>query len=233
MNKKELDREEAVELRKKGKSVGEIANLLHISKSSASIWVRHVELTDDQKTKLSEQNPFNSGHSIEIRKRRNDAIKKSWENKRMNFQQMGEQDAAKGNHLHMQGCMLYWGEGTKRRNACIMINTDPDLLKHFIRFLIECYDISPNDIKFVVKSFKDHNISSEDTALYWSDTLGLPLSSLTRIDMDWDKKDVKKKKNVHKYGLCQVYVCRTDIVQRIFGAIKYYAGIQNLDKWIG
>lgn len=46
------EREKAIKLRQKGIGVKQIAKLLHISRSSASIWVRHVKLTAKQKAIL-------------------------------------------------------------------------------------------------------------------------------------------------------------------------------------
>ncbi len=45
----------AIKLRQKGKSLNEIAHDLRVSKSSASIWVRHVQLTKKQRTALKKR----------------------------------------------------------------------------------------------------------------------------------------------------------------------------------
>jgi len=63
---KNLEQNEAVRLRKKGVSMGEIATTLGVAKSSVSSWVRDVPLSVGQRTKLNK-----NGHSIDaIEKRR-------------------------------------------------------------------------------------------------------------------------------------------------------------------
>lgn len=47
--------------------------------------------------------------------------------------------AAERDWLHVAGCMLYWGEGNKGKNDLAITNSDPDLLRLFLRFLRECY----------------------------------------------------------------------------------------------
>ena len=45
----------ARELRKKGKSMKEIAKKLKVSKGSVSLWCKDIELTENQKLKLHKQ----------------------------------------------------------------------------------------------------------------------------------------------------------------------------------
>jgi len=51
--KKEL-KKRARKLRKEGESVGKISKILQVSKGSVSLWVRDIELTEEQKEKLKD-----------------------------------------------------------------------------------------------------------------------------------------------------------------------------------
>lgn len=55
---KNLERESAQQLRRDGHSLNEIVQRVPISKSTASLWVRDIELTPDQLQRLRD----NSGH---------------------------------------------------------------------------------------------------------------------------------------------------------------------------
>ena len=52
MRKKDEEKSKAIELRKNGVSIKQISKILGVSKSSVSVWVREVVLTDKQEEKL-------------------------------------------------------------------------------------------------------------------------------------------------------------------------------------
>jgi predicted transcriptional regulator len=53
MKKRIIEQNLAIDLRKQGKSIKEIAKILKVSQGSVSVWVRHIILTDEQKKILS------------------------------------------------------------------------------------------------------------------------------------------------------------------------------------
>ena len=52
-----------------------------------------------------------------------------------------------------QGCMLYWGEGSKKRNSVQFTNSDADMLELFLRFLRQCYGVLDERVAFSVNCF--------------------------------------------------------------------------------
>jgi len=56
LNKKIAERDQARALRQQGLSINEICKLVSAAKSSISVWVRDVELTEDQKKSLDDRN---------------------------------------------------------------------------------------------------------------------------------------------------------------------------------
>jgi len=58
--------------------------------------------------------------------------------------------------LYGLGLGLYWGEGTKSNSKVIRLgNTDPDLIKSFMDFLITFFGIKKADLKFGLQIFTD------------------------------------------------------------------------------
>ena len=54
------------------------------------------------------------------------------------------------------GLGLYWGEGTKANKTSVRLgNTDPRLIKAFIKFLTEIFNIKKNDLRFALQIFTD------------------------------------------------------------------------------
>jgi len=221
------ERKEARKLRKEGgMAVGKIAKKLGVSKSSVSLWVRDIELTEEQEVMLEVCNPI---RNTQIRG--NNGLKEKCRNIREKWQTQGRHKAKTKNSLFAAGCMLYWGEGSKNRNSVVFCNSDPDMVAMFVSFLRKCFDVHDEDIVISVNCFTDiHSI--EEIQRFWLDRLSLFPRNLRKAIVNYHSSISKKKRGGKlPYGTCRVVVNRTEIVQQIFGAIKEIAGIQD-DKWL-
>ncbi|MDP3948767.1 MAG: hypothetical protein Q8Q17_02355 [bacterium] len=68
------------------------------------------------------------------------------------------------------GLGLYWGEGNKKnKNAIRLGNTDPKLIKNFIRFLIVILGIDKSRLKFGLQIFSD--MPKNKSLGFWIDEL--------------------------------------------------------------
>lgn len=223
---KEKEKCKAKELRKQGISLNEISNRLGISKSSASIWTRDIQLTPGQYEKLYERNLFTL---------KSNGWKKRSENykeKRRQYQGLGRQDARKKDLLHAKGCMLFWAEGSKTKNAIIFVNSDPDMMVLFSEFLSKSMEVKSEEIKVSVNCHLGNGLTVNQIENYWLKLLSLPRSCLNKTTIDRTSKYSKKlKKNKLVNGVCRMVVHNTEKAQRLFGAIKEYAHIEN-DKWL-
>jgi transposase-like protein len=217
--KKQL-KEKARYLRKVvGKSIKSIAKELGVSSSSVSIWVKDIELTKTQKQKLK-ATMLNAGTK---------ASAKMYREKRISCQKAGFSEIRE-NNLHLAGCMLYWGEGSKGKNSVVFTNSDPHMMNIFLRFLKECYGTNDENISVTCHS---HVLSTKklyEVEAYWLKVLNLPAECLRK---GFVETRIPKRKSVkYPYGICTLTVNKTDLVQRIFGSIKGYAGIQDEEMWL-
>ncbi len=70
-------------------------------------------------------------------------------------------DSADKVFLYGLGLGLYWGEGTKMNKYAIRLgNTDPEIIKLFIKFLVEIYSVDKNKLRYGLQLFNDSNIES-------------------------------------------------------------------------
>jgi hypothetical protein len=70
------------------------------------------------------------------------------------------------------GIGLYWGEGNKANQYSVRLgNTDPELLKTFMRFMIELFSVKKEDFHFTLQIFSDINV--EQALSYWIKELGV------------------------------------------------------------
>ncbi len=111
---KPRERQLARELRRDG-PYKRIAARLGVSPASVVTWTRDITLSEDQH---SENRRGRGGpwHAEDIC-RRAAAWAERCRVRRAAWQEEGRSRARAGDPLHLAGCMLYWAEGTKGRNA--------------------------------------------------------------------------------------------------------------------
>ena len=152
---------------------------------------------------------------------------------RARAQEAGRALARRGETLHTAGCMLYWAEGDKGRNQVRLSNSDPELLRFFVRFLRTYFDLEDKDIRLTCHLFADHLERQREIERFWLTQLGLGETSLLKSVVNvYSNHSKRKRLNMLPYGTARVSVNRTSILQSIYGAIQEYAGISR-DAWLG
>jgi AcrR family transcriptional regulator len=221
--KREL-RIKARQLRSEGRSVGEIAAMLGVAKSSVSYWVRDITLTDAQVERLLENKRNNKGRLRGAHRNR-----EKFRQLRLTYQEAGRAAARQGRLLHMAGCMLYWAEGSKDRNTLYFVNSDAHMLQMFMRFLREELCVPEESITIRIHCHSEDPLRQKQVENYWLATLGLPEASLRKTLY---KKGSEIVHNVLANGVCAIRVnSSTKYVQHIYGAIQEYGGFDNPD-WL-
>ncbi len=225
--KKEKE-QQAVKLRKQGQSIKQIAKELKVSPGSVSIWAKDVRLTQKQ---IHDLRVRGSGFG------RPEAAK-AWSEKnrkkRRKYQELGREDARQNNAEHAMACMLYWGEGAKRnnKNTVKITNGDSSLLKMFVSCLKNFFSVEEERIRLYIRYFPDNDLDVDEVEHHWKCELNLQKA---KCHLSESNDPRSKKADIGKlpYGLCQVALGSTEIVQRIFGSIKEYANIPDKDQWLG
>ena len=223
----------ARELRRKGESIREIARQLCVSKGSASLWCRDIILDKAQVEKLFERERLGSVAGR----------MKAWEwhrqEKRHRFEQLHKigYDAVKvssNNDLFLLGLAIYWSEGSKNDGRVLLTNSDPHMIRLYVRWLTECFEIKSNQITCRVTINELHSDRKEEIEHYWSDIVGLPLSQFTKtttIHSKWTK--LYENRNTY-YGVLAVHVQKsTDLSYRVMGSIDRLREVGDLHGRIG
>lgn len=96
----------------------DIERRLGVARSSVSLWVREIELTDHQQEELN-------ARGVSARSR---GISVYYRARRRTFQDEGRALARRAESLHAAGCMLFWAEGSRQRNSVHLTNSDPAML---------------------------------------------------------------------------------------------------------
>jgi transcriptional regulator with XRE-family HTH domain len=222
---KTAEREEARRLRREeGRSVKELAALLGVSRSSISLWVRDIKLTDEQYAALRHRmggridgSRVNTARALERRR----------------HEQASGRDAARRQDVtHAAGCMLFWAEGSRDRNAVKFTNSDPAMIRFFLSFLRECFGVLDEKVALTCNLFADHLERQREIEDFWLGLLELPRSSLRKSTVNhYSKYSQKKRRNKLPYGTCRLAVYDTALTQHIYGAIQEYAGFDR-EEWL-
>jgi transcriptional regulator with XRE-family HTH domain len=220
---KTVERIEARRIRRvEGASMKKIARQLGVSVSSVSLWVRDIELSPEQRAAL--RNKMSGGWSanaIAARRRRTMS------------QQGGRALVRDADPMFVAGIMLFWAEGAKARNEVSFVNSDPELVRFFARFLRQFYGVPNDRFRVACNLFADHLACQREIEQFWLDLLELPRSCLRKSMVNiYSKHSQKKRRGRLPYGTCKLVVCDTAVVQSIYGAIQEYAGFDR-PAWLG
>jgi hypothetical protein len=219
-------REEARRLRRLGMSIIAIAKIVKAAKSSVSTWCRDIPLTEEQEEALRFSN-----ERYEAQAKGAKANVDIHREKRRLYQEEGRQQAREGDALHLAGCMLYWAEGKKGRNSIGFVNSDPSMMIVFVRFLREVFNVKNDKIKIRIVAYLSDGITVDDIKTFWLETLDLDWSNLTKSRFNGQPKSSQQKGRKLTYGVCELYVGGTNLIQHIYGAIQEYSGIDK-PEWL-
>lgn len=122
------EQEHARELRAKAWTLREIADELGVAKSSVTRWVRDVEFDPTvRRSRRTDRLPRGTDHPLRRRKLAEIAECHEWGRKQI--VELSDRD------LLIAGTALYAGEGVKRDGEVALANTDPALVRLFLRWL--------------------------------------------------------------------------------------------------
>ena len=203
---------EAVILRKKGLSYNEIRHQLPVSKSSLSLWLKHVPLSARHKARLyTKQIRVLSLGSQSQKERRKREVDKIIAEAKAEVHLPLSQETFK-----FLGAALYWAEGSKTKNFEIT-NSDPLLIAFMVQWFQKVFGVSPKTFKVHLNMYPQQN--ERGIKRFWSKLTGIPLGNFGKSFIKPVSKNYKKN-NLY-YGTVKVRVPKgTDMKLKIFAWIQ-------------
>ena len=96
--------------------------------------------------------------------------------------------------------MLYWAEGTKKGDTVDFANSDPKMIKLFMRFLREICGVAESRIRVYLYAFDNQNIVA--LKRFWSKITHIPLAQFTKPYIR--KTDGKTKNQKMPFGMIHI-----------------------------
>lgn len=222
------DRQQALKLRIQGKSYTEIADLLNIPKSTLSGWFHDLHLSGSARKRLESRVNLRSFAGL-MEKNRLQTVSAQKRAKEIRFSSAKEITTVTKRDLFLLGVALYWAEGHKRTivkdgkertyHPVSLSNSDPKLIKLFLKFLREICDVKEEQIYAELRIYQHHNAGS--LLKFWSQQTNIDTSRFAKFYYGVSKSTLHKRPyNILPYGTIQIRVNSTELYHRIMGWIE-------------
>lgn len=211
------EKNEAIDLRKRGMSLKGIARELNVSRGSVSYWIRGVVLPPTSETELKKR------RIISDEKRRTTVFNKTAYKLRILEQNcVSSMGPISQRDLFVAGLMLYAGEGAKHRaphsQRVEFTNADPFISQIFVQFLLKCCSVERRDIRLRLFLYED--MDENAAKQFWGRSLELPLGQFSKTLIKKRIGGLPSRKA--EYGTIHVLVYNKALFQKIMGWIKAF-----------
>lgn len=171
------EKQKAIELRKKGYSYRDILSEMRVAKSSLSLWLKDLPLTDEEKAFLKNRRRSNISRGrirsgAALRRRRMDRENIILNEAKAEFIKFCEDP------LFYIGVSLYWAEGSKRNNGFGFTNSDGEMQKVMISWIEKYLKVPRNLLQLRLYTHKP--FAHEHQEEYWQNQLGVDLSQFRK-----------------------------------------------------
>ena len=197
---------EAIRLRKEGLAYSLIRQRVPVSKSTLSLWLRDVELTQEQKQKILiglEKSRFIVGEKKKAdRRRRTELVKQEAEK---------EFIVLSKNPFFFVGLSLYAAEGDKSQERVKFANSDPNLIMLMMKWFREICNISED--RFRIALHTHDLLCNEDVISYWVDITKVPKTQFHKLYVK--KSSLRQRRNILYNGTCSIVINSKDLFRKI------------------
>jgi hypothetical protein len=221
------DKFKAYKLRVAGRSYNEIAKLLGIPKSTLSGWFSDLILPQEAQDRLKKRVYEKSVQALMKRNLAQTylAEKRSRQTRSLSKTEIGQLN---DRDLLIAGIALYWAEGYKRpilKNGKIktyhpvrITNSDPLLIKTFLRFIREVCCVSEEKIRASIRIYEHQN---EAYLLnFWQNITGISTNRFGKTYSGVSISSQRKRPfNILPYGTIQIGISDTNLYHKIMGWI--------------
>jgi len=209
-----MEKQKALEMRKREMSYGQIKKALGISKSTLSNWLKDYPLSEKRVRELRDSEQKIEKFRETMRKKRDARLSIFYHEEKLRVFPINKRE------LYLAGLFLYWGEGLKSQTSAKLLisNTDPAVIKFFIYWLEKSLGVTKDRMRVQLHLYRNMVIDKEID--FWVKTLGLDKSQFCR---PYIKNNLSSKIN-HRggfgHGTCNLGVGDARLSERVLMALK-------------
>lgn len=208
------EHQEALRLRKFGKSYAEIREILGVSKGTLSMWLKDYPLSPTRIRALRDWNAKRIEHYRETRKKKREAaLRVVYKAETTIIGRLSERD------IFITGLFLYWGEGAKTKMTEVSLaNTNPAIAKAFIDWLERSFGIKRNQVRIRLHLYKDMNIHAE--TMFWSRILHVSPDCFKKPYIKRSRLSDLSYKSGFGHGTCNALLSNAMVAKRVLMGLR-------------
>lgn len=225
MKKLVQEKNEAIRLRRLGYSYQDIIRHIPVAKSSLSLWLNGIILTQDELELLGKR-IVEQKKNGRLKSGLVNSLRKSEREKRVSEVAKREFHENIRNKLFFVGIALYWAEGAKKSDRFQFINSDPDMIILMVKWIEKFLKVPRNDLKY--RLFIRRPYEHERCEEFWGKIIQVPHQKFQKTIFKPTPHTVKRNpiyKGCLRIDIGGIYTLRKMIAwQKLL--IKYYMTVK-------
>lgn len=205
------EKQQARQLRREGVTIPKIAETVGAAKSTVSLWVRDIRLTQEQLDRIKSK-----GQQQAANKNKQERIERQ---KKLQQEGRGRIGNIKSDReLLLVGTALYWGEGHKAVKGTVgMANSDPAVIKLFIRWLNKCFGVPISKMRIGLNIHED--MDQQEIEEYWRQATKFCNEQFQKTQVARNTVAGLKKKQAYR-GTATILVHNANLQYKIQGMLE-------------
>jgi len=197
----------ARKLREKGYSYSEIKEKINVSKSTLSLWLRDIHLSQENIARLTGLQKSRLTAAESKKKRRIAQTKKILSTS------IRETDELIDNPLFISGLMLYWAEGAKYSENIAFSNSDPLMIRLIMNWFRQICKVPEDKFRAEIHIHELH--VRKNCEQYWSKITNIPINQFYKTQIK--PTSLRFRKNRLYDGTCSIRINDVNLFRRIMG----------------
>ena len=200
----------AIELRKKGYSYRDIMQEVAAGKSSLSLWLRGMPLTESEKHMLKDRTNSNISRG-RIRAATSNHLRRLARNEQLWKVAKEEFESKKGDPFFGLGVALYWAEGSKRSSCFGFTNSDHEMMGMMIDWIELFLKVPRTRIRARLYLHKPY--AHENCEDYWARMTGISIQNFRKTIFKPTGLLVKKRPDYK--GCLRIELDKTEYLRKM------------------
>jgi hypothetical protein len=203
-----------ITLRKSGRSYSEIRKIYPIPKSTLSDWLKDIKIDQSIKTELEKRAYEKLKEEAKKKRERASRLRQAIEE-----QSKKEIKEIIDEELKLIGSALFWAEGGKReRQHLRFANSDPELIKVFLKFCRKVCKIPEEKIKARIHLYPGMDVQKATS--FWSAVTGIPPENFYKPQIQVSRASKRKRGRKLPFGTLHLICGNTETFCKVKGWIQ-------------
>ncbi len=164
-------KERAIELRRHGYSLKEIAELLKIAKSTTSVWLANITLSVSAQKRLAQKQILGQYKTVLLKRKLRESRRKEEEAK---ASEVLKNLSLSKEYIRLCCVLMWWCEGNKNSSFLRFTSSDVTLIKNFLFLLRKGFVLDESKFRILIHLHTYHDDYTQKR--FWSQVTGIPIN---------------------------------------------------------